>query len=57
MPEYEHTQSGTLMRLVFGSGVLITGGPAAWIAVNNPAAAQYLEGRLQGIWDEQASAH
>ena len=39
MNEYEHTQPGTLMRLVFGGGLVISGGAAVWAAINDPASA------------------
>jgi len=39
MAQYEHTQPGTLMRLVFGSGVMISGGAAGWTATHDPAGA------------------
>ena len=39
MHEYEHTQAGTLMRLVFGGGLVISGGAAVWAAINDPSSA------------------
>ncbi len=39
MYEYEHTQAGTLMRLVFGSAVVISGGVAVLTALNDLSSA------------------
>lgn len=39
MVDYEHTQPGTLMRTVFGSVVMISGGAAGWTATHDPAGA------------------
>ncbi len=38
MQLYEHTQPGTLMRIVFGACIIIFGCVAAWTADNEPAA-------------------